>query len=522
MSRLGQYTAQNRVTPISGRPASAADFDTGAAQLSGLSQSTQQLSDAVVRVQQRRQSRLDVIARTRAEADFTEKAQNELTRIMSEEDIVDPGVMDLYRSALDTHATEVMTGFSGSDDARAGLEATIASIQSSFAQKMNENSLSAQRKFIMKEAGGRVTPLVAQVRENPASINDVFLQADALVAEFAPAMFPEDETAFKDSVRAQISMATIESFIDNGEYKDANEFIGMNPLIMESIPANKQADLLKQIDAGLEKRNQALEGVRMRKEILEFGKELTGMSVDPVAELNFLVPEGDFEQTDDQKLQNIAEIYKMDVHEIPPEITMKVKYPEIKLFDQEVDQNKEFGPDGKLTISGIKKNMAPVVKEIENIKTKKLLLDNALEEGRQGNKAATQAAVIAFKKILDPTSAVMEGEVRMQAEAESISGRLDKFFEPGKQLSNEQMDEIEQMTKSFVDDFLSIGKTKVDNFLTDSDSRGFRRLDVGLPRNVYKDMFGTDILGTEQNEPASDGLSDISTEELQRMLEALE
>jgi len=159
----------------------------------------------------------------------------------------------------------------------------------------------------------------------------------------------------------------------------------------------------------------------------------------------------------------------------------------------------------------------------ETIRTQRTMLNIAIEQAKNGNKAAGQAAVTAFKKMLDPTSAVMEGEIAMLGQAEGLSGRIDKMFDPGKPVSSDQLDELKAFGEKFTDDLLKSKKTKLDNYLIDSDSRGFRRVDIGLPTEVYKDIFGTETVGEiKPDAPAPAGLNEMSEDDLQRMLDEME
>jgi len=241
-----------------------------------------------------------------------------------------------------------------------------------------------------------------------------------------------------------------------------------------------------------------------------------------MAALNFITG-GSFKKTDEEIINDVANIYKMKPEDIPAEMMLKIKYPDLKLMDGDVDPNKDFGPGNKLTVGGISKKIAPVIASAESTRMQISMMNSSIAQARAGNKVAGQAAVTAFKKMLDPTSAVMEGEIKMVADTEGLRGRIDKMFDPGKPVSAEQLADLEAFAADFTKKLMDSKKSKIDDLLVDADTRGFRRVDIGLPATVYKDIFGTDVVGDIKTDtPAPVGLENISEDDLKRMLDEME
>jgi hypothetical protein len=530
MANINQYTQENMPVAVNqGRPAQADDFGGNQTGLmaqakagSDMASALGQVGEQIGAIETKRRNRLDTINIARTADSFYNDAFGEYNRTMSEDDIIDPSTTDKFNENIRGKAAAVLSTFQGSPEAKARLELEIMNQASTFTRQMTETGLGAQRKFIVGKAGEKINALVAQIQENPASFNEIMLQSDKVVDEYAGGLYAEDEKALRKAGREQIAITTLNSYTDRGMYDEANALIDSNPAILEFINPTEQRNVLSRINQGINERKKVFEDAKKKKDLLEWGEGITGQKVDSMAALNFIMG-SDIKRPNDDVLSEIAAIYKMKPEDLPPEVTLKVKYPDLKLFDSDVDPNKDFGPGNKITVSGIKKSVSPIVLNAETIRTQRTMLNIAIEQAKNGNKAAGQAAVTAFKKMLDPTSAVMEGEIAMLGQAEGLSGRIDKMFDPGKPVSSDQLDELKAFGEKFTDDLLKSKKTKLDNYLIDSDSRGFRRVDIGLPTEVYKDIFGTETVGEiKPDAPAPAGLNEMSEDDLQRMLDEME
>jgi hypothetical protein len=527
MARITQYTQENTPQAVNqGRPAQAADFggnQTGLLAQADAARTTGAAVDAVgqvaTQIETKRRNRIDTINLARMTDQFYNDAFNEYNRALAEDDIIDPATTDKFNETIRAKSAAILSQFTGSPEARAKLEIDIMNQASTFTRQMTQTGLGAQRSFLIEKAGGKIATLAQQVREDPSKFNEIMLSADSVVKEFSPGLYAEDELAMQKAARSQVSMSALNTYIDRGMYDEANALIDSNPAILESIDPETQRRILQDIDGGLKERQKTFDEAAKRRDLLVWGEKTTGQKVDPMAALNFIT-EGSFKKPDEQIINDVAKIYKMKPEDVPAEMVLRIKYPELKLNDGEVDPNKDFGPGNKLTVGGISKKLTPVVISAEDTRMQIEMMRSSIEQARAGNKVAGQGAVTAFKKMLDPTSAVMEGEITMVAEAEGLRGRLDKMFDPGKPVSAEQLAELEAFAADFTSKLMASKKNKIDNLLVDADTRGFRRIDIGLPENVYKDIFGTDIVGQVNPEtPAPAGLENLSDDDLKRMLD---
>lgn len=530
MAKITQYTRETMPQSVNqGRQATATDFGGDQTGLMAQASAAQAVGNAVSEVGQvatqietKRRNRIDTINIARMTDQFYNDAFNEYNRALAEDDIIDPATTDKFNETIRAKSAAMLSNFTGSADARAKLEMEVMSQASQFTRQMTETGLGAQRKFIMTKAGDKISTLAAQVRENPSKYNEIIMQADAVVGEFSGALYSDDEMMLQTAARSQISITALNTYIDRGMYDEANAMIDVNPAILESIEPETQRRILGEIDAGLNERKKTYDELNKKREILTWGEGITGQKVEPMAALNFITG-GSFKKTDEEIINDVANIYKMKPEDIPAEMMLKIKYPDLKLMDGDVDPNKDFGPGNKLTVGGISKKIAPVIASAESTRMQISMMNSSIAQARAGNKVAGQAAVTAFKKMLDPTSAVMEGEIKMVADTEGLRGRIDKMFDPGKPVSAEQLADLEAFAADFTKKLMDSKKSKIDDLLVDADTRGFRRVDIGLPATVYKDIFGTDVVGDIKTDtPAPVGLENISEDDLKRMLDEME
>ncbi|TXH10049.1 MAG: hypothetical protein E6R04_06355 [Spirochaetes bacterium] len=529
MARITQYTREATPTAVNaGRQATAQDMGGNQAGLyaqaeaaRSTAQASDQAGEVAARIETKRRNRIDVINMARMTDSFYNDAFSEYNRTLSEQDIIDPATAEKFNETIRSKSAEILSTFQGSPDAKAKLESEIMNQASAFTRQMTAASMSAQRKFLLDKAGGKITSLAQQIPEDPTKFNEIMMQADAVISDFSPGLYAEDEEAMRRAARSQVSLSALNTYIDRGMYEEANELIDNNPAILESIEPGTQRRLLTDIDTGLKERKKTFDEVNKKRDLLRIGEEMTGQKVDPISALNFLM-DANFKKPDQEIIQDVANIYKINPEDVPAEIVLKIKHPDLKLNSEEVDPNKDYGPGNKLTISGLNKKLSPVVLSAEQTRIQMQMMQASVEQARAGNKVAGQGAVTAFKKMLDPNSAVMEGEITMVAAAEGLAGRLDKMFDPGKPVSTEQLAELEAFADDFTKRLMESKKKRIDQILIESDSRGFRRIDIGLPETVYKDIFGTDVVGEiKPDAPAPAGLEKLSDDELQRMLDEM-
>lgn len=523
MPKITQYTRETLPTQLNqGRRATADDFGGNQAGLMAEAQAAQDTANAmadtsqkIVAVEQKRRNRIDTINVARMADSFYNEAFNEYNRALSEDDIVDPSTADKFNTTIREKSAALLSNFSGSPEARARLEMEVMGQASQFTRQMTQTSVSAQREFIVSKAGDKISFLASQVRENPASFNEIMQQADMVVKEFSPALYAEDELAVQRAAREQVSLSALNSYVDRGMYEDANTLIDTNPAILENLQPETQRMILNEINTGIRERDKAVEDVKKKINVIKTAAEELGVDV-PGSAIFSAATGVNNAQTPSAK---IAEFERMIGEEATPSVIAKIGFG-VDL--PEVDHNKEFVGEN-LTIKGIgmriKQPYEAAAASVIFLEKVKLQADEFLNTG---NSQAGLAAMISFNKMIDDGGVVREGDLKISAQGNSALDNLQLMMDrvgKGGIATPEQVRQMKESAEIFTKSVLDASKAYIDPYLLDAQKRGYRMLDIGIPKESYARVFGTDSIGDiKPDTPAPAGLTDLSDDELQRML----
>lgn len=527
MPTIKQYTRQNMPQQLNqGRSATAADFGGDQSGLMAQAQAGQdvanaleQTSEIATKIETKRRNRLDTINAARINDSFYNEAYNEYNRVLAEDDIIDPATTDKFNSTIRDKSAAVLANFQGSPDARARLEVEIMNQASQFTRQMTQTGIGAQREFVVKKAGDKISTLVTQISKDPSMFNDIMIQADSVVKDFSPALYAEDELALAKAAREQISMAVLNTYIDRGAYDDANALIDSNPAVLENINPEAQRRVLNEINNGIKERNKAVDEVKNKIDVIRTAAKELGVEVSGTAIFSAATGVNDA-QTPSAK---IAEFERIVGEQATPSVIAKIGFG-VDL--PEIDHNKEFVGEN-LTIKGIgmriKEPYEAAAASVIFLEKVKLQADEFLTTG---NNQAGLAAMISFNKMIDDGTAVREGDLQISAQGNSAFDNLKLMMDrvgKGGIATPEQIKQMKSSAEIFTKSVLDASKAYIDPYLQDAESRGFRMLDIGIPKESYARVFGTDIIGEiEPETPTPAGLSDMSEDDLQRMLAEME
>lgn len=518
MPRINQYTRQ--VAPQGLNVQASAD-DFGAAQGRVMEQAGNvaiEINERQIEAARRLQAREETIKVMREIDKFNNEAFNELNRAQTEEDIVDPAVSTGFNQRIRENMQNILNNYQGSPEGKAKLESELMDITSKYGQQMNIKALGAQRAFIMGKAGEKMNQLTAQVLQDPSSFGETLQRGYAVVDDLSAAMSYEDAESLRGAFKANLSENAVYHYIDKGDYETASDFIANNPDVMEFLPPEKQRQMLKQIDSGIAQKRKAIDEVKEKVEVFNWMSDKLGVKPDPYQVMS-AVTGVDIGEPPDKTLKRYADTFGLAPEDVPSDVVAQIRFPQLKLNKQtEMDPNKAYGPDNKLTVSGI----ADKIKKPRDLAINmSMQSDMALEAIKafenDGNNAALIAAITSFKKILDPTSAVMEGEVRLQAEADDLANRIERYFVPGQVIGTGQVKEIKSLIGGLRKKYIGLQKAEIDPLLEDADARGFRRIDLNMPETVYNDVFRKGVEGVPE-EAKKGSLSEMTTEDLEKML----
>lgn len=500
MPEITRYTRERLPSQLIGAQASPADF--GAIQTGAQAQSRSmremsaafgEIGETINRVNEKRQSRLDVINRTRSLDAFQNDSLAEFTKISTEEDLIDPETSKAFNTRLRTRAEEVISNFQGSEDARAALLREITGFQSQLTQKMNALALGAQQDFIMDRASKRINELSSRALNDPSQLGNIFLEADNVIDEFGPALYPEDETALLSAAQEQIAISALQSFTDSGRYDEAKELIESNPMFLQALSPEKQRAIVRQIKSGIQERERVALEMRNRIGAIRSAAEELGVSVPP-AQLFASVTGIDSAASPADKVEQFAALAGKDITDLSPSVIAKIGFGADLPGQGEIDFNKEFTPTGDLTPKGISGKIKAPFERAAAIKTYQDKVDGGIKLFREnGNSQALLSAMITFQKALDDGAIVREGDIILQRSAQGLADQIKGTIariETGQPVGGELVDQMALTMRDFTTKALTSEKALIDPFLEEADKQGYRRINVGLPRESYESVFG--------------------------------
>lgn len=437
-------------------------------------------------------TREDTINRLRDHDKFYQDVFDEFNAAQTELDLTDPRVAKEWNQKIRDKATQAIANHQGSEESRINLLEKINDVSDKFTQQMTLNSLSAQRKYLMTKAGEYTTDFARQARENPENMGAIFKQADAVLSEFSPAMYPEDEIDWINTVHDQIAVSAINSYTDAGQYEKARDLINENPFILQSMHPDSQKAVLKTIQGGIDARDKALNDMRDKMSAIKGAAAELGIEVDPGK--MFSAVTGITEaQTPQDKIDQFAGIVGKNADELPQSVIAKIGFGVDLPAEADIDYNKEFTPSGKLTPKGIQGRISKPFEKAAYAQLLKTKVDGAVDLFRtDGNSQALLSAMTTFLKALDEGAIVREGDITLQRSAQSLGDNLRAWkeqMESGQIVSNTLVDQMQSTMTDFTTKALESAKVQIDPYMEEANSQGYRWLDIGIPKESYDAVF---------------------------------
>lgn len=468
---------------------------------------------------QRIRSREDTVNRIRTVDKFKQDAFDSFSRSQVEMDLTDPETVKTFNQQMRQKASDYLKNFKGSSDARAQVESELGNILTSYTTQMTANSITAQRQFVMKKAGDQINQLSAQIVQNPAYLPEALKQLGVIIKDVSPAIYAEDEISLMSAAQEQLSVTALQTYTDAGQYEEARDLINKNPFFMQSMSPESQKSILREIQGGIAARDKVQKETRQKINTIksaaqELGVELSGNDV-------FTAVTGIESKKDPQdKIDEFSRLTNQDPATLSPSVVAKIAYGVDLPGATEIDMNKERLPDGGYTPKGISVLVKP---RFDMAAATKVNLEKILAQSKEftetGNKQSGIAVQYSFQKLLDETSAVREGELALSAQGNSALDNLqlmmDRITEGGT-ATPEQVRQMTESAKVLAQSVLEATKRDIDPYLEEAAKKGYRMIDIGLPRESYDNVFRgvktpvdrkADKLQTIQNIAKQNGLS---------------
>lgn len=515
MPKIQGYTRQ--VQPRQMVQAQAGPQAFGYTQNNPAAEAVQELTGALEQAVIEKNSREDVIARTKAVAQYNEELEAEYLRTITEEDLSAPGANTAFNQKVRDKADEYLTKFSGSPTAKAQLEVDLQGYKSRFISQMNTDAFNAQQEFIAGVASKQVDSISAEAYQSALSgaspdvfIAEAFTRVDDIFGEnnLGPAL--ADEGSYRQAARGMVVENAVNSYLDAGRYEEADQILSNYEFVSE-LPAQKQKELMKQTNGFLNQKRAAMAAINSRKAEVE-AIEASGITLSDESKAQYVLGSELIKQDLSQKINTL----NINTADISTQQMLAITEPELYKAMQEAkgDPNKERRPDGNFTEKGVSANIGKDIAPLSSAQTNYIALKSSVEEfKRTGNRAAIVAAITGFKKAFDPTSAVMEGEIRLQQETQSWASTLETMLNKGQALGEAEIDGMLRTADGFIAELRKVTKPIIDEHLTESDRLGYTRYNVGLPKQKYQNYFGTYETGKQEKT-----IFDYTDEELLNMV----
>lgn len=489
MPKIKQYTRETL-------PSQMADPNAFGANQSGAMQQGEQIANIGAQVQkagQEQSLRLDTIARARELSQFQEEMQNEFIRVEQEGDLTDPTTAKQYNSMVRNKVAEYASKHGGSRDSAVKFETQLMGVQDRLTTTMANNAVNAQKAFITNIVGEQVSGLSKKAYNQPESITDIYTELNAVFDEFSPAMDDVTQLGLIESAQEQISTNVLNAFIDVGNFEKAKGFINENPLFMNSMRPETQTNYLRTIQKGIDSQNaEKNKMVNKANQIRSVADEL-GVDI-PASSVLTAVTGITNAQTPEQKVEEFRKVAKLNDEQLTPAVIAKIGYGVDFPTGPETNMNKDRLPDGGYTPKGIGVAISKPFEQASAIKSFEGKVNGAIDLFKKdGNSQALLSAMISFQKALDDGAVVREGDIVLQRSAQSLSDRISTVVaqaQTGQVVGDQLVDQMKSTMADFSRQTLESTKTFIDPYLQEAQERGYRMIDIGLPRQAYDDVFG--------------------------------
>lgn len=490
---INQYTRDlivPRQTARLDNPQAVQNAGSGARAIAGLSGFA---SDKIAEVQQQKQTREEVIQRTRALSDFKSRGQEEFVKYTQENDMTDPNAVKDFNTRISQMKNEILSGHGGGEDSRARLETQLIGVSDTLQSKMTETGYTAQKQFITGEVGNQISRISKEVYDNPESIDVAFAQLNGLFDEFAPALESVDELQMIDAAQSQVMESTLNSFIDVGNYEQARDLIDENPDFIEKMSPDTQRSALSRINNGLQAQEKERTKITREINLMQSAAKSLGVTVEP-SQLFSAVTGITETETPEGRVQKFADLTGTSRDALTPEVIAKIGMGVDLPSGADIDMNKERTPDGGYTPKGIGAQIKP---SYDTAAAAKIQVDKVLMQAEEflgsSNKQAGLASMIAFQKLIDDGAAVREGDIKLSAQGNSALDNIMLTMErigEGAIATPAQIHEMKKSAEIFGQSVLEAAKTQIDPFLEEASQKGYRMIDIGLPQQSYDRVFG--------------------------------
>lgn len=493
--KIPEYTqgsVRPRAVASSYNPSAIDDASLTARGVSNFAEIGKEYVGEIAKEEIKTRTRYDTIQRARAVSQFQAEVETDKVKFQSERDLTDPRAVKEYNSQIRKKMSQFLATHDGSPESRVSLETQLIGMADTATMQMSEAARGAQRKFITDQVGGHIDRIAVEVYNNPSSIETAFQQLNGLMHEFGPALDSVEEMEQVANAQSMVVESALNSFIDSGDYEGAQNLAVENDRFIASMPAKTQMSVLGRIKAGLSAQEKERTELSNKIRAIQSAAKESGVEI---SKTQLFSAATGIKETDspEGKINSYASITGTPREKITPAVVAKIGFGVDLPGAGEIDMNKERLPDGGYTPKGIG---AVIKAPYESAANTKIMVDKVLMQSDEfintDNAQAGLAAMVAFQKLIDDGAAVREGDIKLSAQGNSAFDNITlmmKRIDKGAIATPKQIQEMKKSAEIFGQAVLEASKTFIDPYLQESQERGYRMIDLGLPQNSYDMVF---------------------------------
>tara|TARA_R110002012_G_scaffold54_12_gene187 strand:+ start:100 stop:1752 length:1653 start_codon:yes stop_codon:yes gene_type:complete len=465
--------------------------------LAGAAKGLEQISGQLAAAGERVQKRNDIISSAVASDNFNQEILKSYNTTLQQGNMLDPNQNTIQNFNIENEQriSNIVSQFSGSDNARAALEANLRGTAGQYADKMIQVQNNEQKEFILDIGRKEIAPIAAALTKNPGKLREAFDQVDAIAERLAPTLSPIAERKFRDAGRSAVMESAVTGLLDGGKYEEASDLLLNNSVLMKYLEPSKRDQFNRRISTFRQTRDKSKNEMSFRQNIVNSFIE-KGMKIDSNKAMNYVI--GADLSPEDGPSQKISKtLLALGIKEEDASMELKAEILGVNLAKTEKtdDPNKDYsvGPNGKslLTVQGAFKRVKPYLETAVLMQSKIGTIESAHKGYEGGNQLEGLTVLTTYLKMIDDGAVVRESDIAIAEKSSPIYAEIAKaisrFNSDGAQaVSPILVQNALLAARSFVKRELEVSKSFFDGYQKET---GFSNANLGLPGATYDEIY---------------------------------
>ncbi len=471
--------------------------------LAGAAKGLEQISSQLAAAGERVQKRNDIISSAVASDNFNQEILKSYNTTLQQGNMLDPNQNTIQNFNIENEQriSNIVSQFSGSDNARAALEANLRGTAGRYADKMIQVQNTEQREFILDTGRKEIAPIAAALIKDPGNLREAFDQVDAIAERLAPTLSPIAERKFRDAGRSAVMESAVTGLLDGGKYEEASDLLLNNSVLMKYLEPSKRDQFNRRISNFRQTKIESEQKLNQKMIQLEALRD-NGFNISDKDALAFVTSgEIDQKQTYGEELEEIRKAFNIpqsewDVMPLDKKSALAGRnLPAKPVFDY----SKDFLPDGKLSPKGVFGRIKPFMESATKIQEKIAPIEELYKQSKS-NSLAGLGVLQGYLKLIDDGAVVRDSDIQLAETASALADRFQKAINSltkGEAVSESLVEQAYQASLSFVKRANEVSKSNVDFNLKNS---GYSLQQIGYGQDTYNLIFNNvrDINSTNQ------------------------